>query len=577
MTTSLTRQAERELAAGRVVAAFELLAGAPGLADDLQALQMFAALGLRAGRHVQVRERLEAAVTQSPEDPVRLGLAAAVAHATGDRTAAIGYAGRAIERDPAQTLAAPIVVEGLAEALHVSDAIRVSEACLQRDPGAWGVRLARVFAWMLAGESARALEDAELARAAAPQSLPARMNAGLASLYLDEPAITTLARHASVAAEIPGLRGLKMEERPPYRAGQRPLRIGLVSADLRRHPVGMFIAPLLRHLAPQRVETVAYSDAEPDAATAALRPLAWRWHDTAGLADAALFERIQDDRIDVLVDLGGYTAGARPRLFATRCAPVQLGYLGYLHPLGLKTMDGLVGDTDTLDEQAAEGFEDSLRLATHMLCYEPPAHAPGVLPRAQGPLRFCSFNHLAKLSPATIGLWGRVLQGCPGSTLTLCALGLADAGVRLQLTRRFTAAGVEPDRLKLLPPETDPARFLALYEGADIALDPLPFNGGTTSLQALWQGVPVLTLPGKRMAARMGRSMMKAIGLPEFVARNEEEFVRIATRLGADPAPLAAVRAGLRERMRAAGITDGARFAEGFAAAVEDFASARLG
>lgn len=575
MTTNLIRDARAEIASGRLDVAVALLDAGPNLDQDPDALQLFTSLGLRTGRHALVRQRLQAALATRPDDSGLLGLAAAAAQAAGDKRAALEHAARALAADPAQRFAAPIMVEALANALQVSEAIRVSEACLRLDPAAWGVRLARIFAWLSAGESERACADAELARAAAPESLPARMNCAMTALYLDEPAQATFARHAAVAAGIAALRGKSWRPRTPYAPGLRPLRVGFVSSDLRRHPVGQFIAPVFRHLDPRRAHAVVYSDGAADAHTAVLRALAPDWHHTGGEADAALFDRIQDDRIDVLVDLCGYSAGARPSLFATRCAPTQVGYLGYLHATGLAAMDGLLGDAATLDAAHPDGFEQPLRLPGHLLCYEPPAEAPAVVPRAAGAVRFGSFNHFAKLSPATVDLWSRLLHACAGSTLTLCALGLADPGVRVLITRRFAAAGIDAARLVLLPPETDPARFLARYAAIDIALDPLPFNGGTTSLQALWQGVPVLTLPGERMASRMGRSMLRAIGLDEFVARDAADFVRIGMRFAEDMAALTPLRAGLRERMRGSGLLDGARFADAFTGALEQFAEAR--
>lgn len=573
MLSSLFRRAQAELAAGRTDAAFDLLRTAPDLADDSDALQAFVSLGLRTGRPGVVQRRLQELLAARPADANVLGAAAAITHEAGDPRGALALAARALQSNPAQRVAAPIVVEALANSLQISEAIRVSEACLKRDPGVWGVRLARVFAWMSAGEGARALADAEIASAEAPHSLPARMNRALAALYLDEPADVTHGRHVSVAAGIPGLPGAAMRARDPWRTGARALRVGFVSADLRRHPVGLFMTPLLRNFERGRVESFVYSDASPDAHTAALRGLAHAWHDCRARSDADLFGLIQRDAIDILVDLGGYTAGARPRLFATRCAPLQAAYLGYFHPTALACMDGLIGDEPTLDAAATGARERLLRLPTHLLCYEPPADAPAVRPRAPGAVRFGSFNHLAKLSPSTVALWARTLHACPGSTLTLCALGLADDGVRAQIARRFAAAGIDPSRLNLLRPERDPVRFLELYASIDIALDPLPFNGGTTSLQALWQGVPVLTLPGERMAARLGASMLQAVGLDGFVARDADDFVAIAERRAADVASLAALRSGLRDRMCASGLTDGARFTNAFTDLLERFAA----
>jgi predicted O-linked N-acetylglucosamine transferase (SPINDLY family) len=280
-------------------------------------------------------------------------------------------------------------------------------------------------------------------------------------------------------------------------------------------------------------------------------------------------QRIQDDAVDVLIDLSGHTFGSRPQLLSSRCAPLQLTYLGYLFDTGLAGCDGVIGDAATLPE-GSHSARRPLRLPGSFLCYLPPAQTPPVVERAAGaaPI-FGSFNHLAKLSPQTVALWSRVVNVVPHSRLVLCALGLADAGVRDRIRARFAASGLEPERLELRPPNTDPVSFLAQYGDIDIALDPLPFNGGTTTLQALWQGVPVISCPGERMAARSGLSILDTAGLSRLIAADHDQFVAIASALASDFAWRQELRQTLRQTLGDVGLTDARRFAQAFAGLLE--------
>lgn len=573
MPSTLVSRVQQALAAGRPDLAWSALVSDETLPHDQDALQLLVALGLKNGQAKDVFAYLSHAIEINPEQPRLLALYAALLHETGDKQEAARYSARALALDPGNDIAASLLTETLADNLQISAAIRISETCLARGPRAWGVRLARTFAWMAAGEAARALMDAEMARNAVPHSIAARQNSAMASLYLDEPAAETLHRHRSIAGEIPPLKGVAMSARAAYKRGSRPLRIGFVSPDLRRHPVGDFIAPVFAHLDPTRAQAFVYNDAVGDARTQLLRARIAHWLDTRDWTDAKLFQQIQQDQIDVLIDLAGYTKGARPSLFATRCAPVQIGYLGYLHPTCLRAMDALLGDTFTLATASWPGGETPLKLDRHLLCFEPSAHAPPIVVREGGPTRFGSFNHLAKLSPATVRLWARLLKETPGASLTLCALGLGDAGVRHAIQRRFAAEGCDPGRLQLLAPETDPARFLARYGDIDLALDPLPFNGGTTSLQALWQGVPVLTLPGERMAARIGGSLLQALQMEDYIANDEDDYVRIGSRFDAAALSTRVLRNSLRKRMHDAGLTDGRAFTDDMLEVIEAFST----
>lgn len=569
----LADAAQALVAAGRGGDALRLLDRSPLLSSDDSALRLFASLAVASGQASAAMRRVAEATHRRPGSAVPWSLLAALAREAGHADASRQHARRANAIDPGDDVAATLLVEDAAARLAFGEAIAIATACLALTPDAWGVRLARVFPLLAAGEARAAHEDALAAAHAAPHAVAAWQNVAMTSLYLDDAAEATLSCHQWVSEHLPPVRKAPASPsstpRAAWRPGTRPLHVGLVSPDLRRHPVGELVAPLLLAGEPGRLRWTVYADGAPDALTAKLRPAVDAWRDVRGWRDEDVAAAVRADRIDVLVDLAGHSAGGRPRLFSARCAPLQVGYLGYLHPTGLAAMDAVVGDRWTLPGAGGGGAEAPLRLAGPLWAFVPSSDVPPVPARRPGAVRFGSFNHLAKLSPATVSLWARVLSACPGSSLTLCAIGLADTDVRTRVLRRFIAAGVDPTRVVLLPPEFDAARFLARHDEIDVALDPLPFNGGMTTLQALWQGVPVLTWPGERMAARIGASMLASIGLPEFIARDADDYVGIAAKFAAAPDALRDIRAGLRDRLRGSPLLDAAAFAAGFADALE--------
>ncbi|MBB1061727.1 tetratricopeptide repeat protein [Marilutibacter spongiae] len=575
-------QAHHLLRRGDVGAAIRHLVPAlDASASRPQSLRLLARLALHQQDTALASRTLQAALAASPDDAELHALRAAAAKIAGDPDALEGAARRAVALDPGEPLATALLTEALRERLQVGEAIEVASACLARRPDDWGTRLARADALQFAGEAEAAERDARHA-AGTGGSLQAVQMACSTLLYLDEPApdtpagaarpdaATVLARHRELAAAIPPLR-LPPPPRGGDAPGTRPLRVALLSPDLRRHPVGQFVEPLLAAWDRERIRPFCYSDGVPDAASARLRARCNDWRDIRGEHDMRVIQRLREDRIDVLVDLAGHTHGSRPQVLASRCVPRQFGYLGYLFDTGFETCDGIIGDAFNLPP-ATRSARRPLRLPGSFLCYSPSADAPAVAARAaRGERVFGSFNHLAKLSTRTIALWTRTVLAVPGARLVLCALGLADPATRERIQARFAEAGLPGGRLELRPPVTSslPA-FLAQYADVDIALDPLPFNGGTTTLQALWQGVPVLTLPGQRMAARSGLSILAAAGLSDWVAETEDDFVNRACHLADDGQARIAWRRGLRDRLRDAGSCDAGRFADRFARLLED-------
>ena len=344
----------------------------------------------------------------------------------------------------------------------------------------------------------------------------------------------------------------------------RRLRIGYVSPDLRRHPVGTMLAPVLERHDPRRVETFCYYNYPgADVMTERMRRAAHRWRDIAELDDAAVADAIRADGIDILVDLAGHTRRTRLLVFARRPAPIQVSWLGYFNTTGLATMDYFVTDPASSPPGQERYFVERLaRLPATRFCYEPPEFQPEVnaLPaRSRGHVTFGCLNALAKVGDRVLALWARILGAVPGARLLLQAAALNDPLVQRDFRARAAAHGIAAERLELRP--FVPVELAAhAYHDIDVALDPFPFCGGMTSLDALWMGVPVVTLPQIMIAGRQGASMLANLGLPELIAADEATYISIAAGLAHDFDRLAALRAGLRERFRRSPLADFVRF-----------------
>lgn len=346
------------------------------------------------------------------------------------------------------------------------------------------------------------------------------------------------------------------------RGGDRRLRVGYLSPDFRTHSVAWFLGPLLAAHDRAAFEIVGYSDvAEPDATTARLAARCDRWRAVHGLDDDALAAMIRADGIDILVDLAGHTADNRLPVFARRPAPLQATWLGYPNTTGLAAIDFRLTDAvaDPPGRGDADHSERLVRLDRPFLCYDPPALEPP--PRGPGPLTFGSFNALAKLSPATLAAWAAILTAVPEARLLLKARGFADPETADGWHARFAAAGIAPDRLELVGRVAATEGHLARYAEVDVGLDPFPYNGTTTTMEALAMGVPVIALAGTRHSGRVGAAILGPLGLGDLVAGDVAAYVATAVRLARDGAWRAGLRATLPERLRASLLCDAGSFA----------------
>jgi protein O-GlcNAc transferase len=354
---------------------------------------------------------------------------------------------------------------------------------------------------------------------------------------------------------------------------ERRLKVGYLSADFRRHSVAYFIEPVIAAHDRGAVQVTLYSAVRrPDPTTERIHGTADRWRDIVRLSDAAVAHLVEDDGIDILVDLAGHTAGNRLGVFALRPAPVQATWIGYPDITGLRTIGWRITDAvaDPDGDDNHHPSESLMRLADGFLCYRPPGEAPPIAPPPSGrdgPITFASFNALAKISADTVALWARVLDAVPRSRLLIKTELLGDAESRARLLRAFAERGILEQRLELIGYVPDVGGHLAAYGRVDIALDTIPYNGTTTTMEALWMGCPVVTLCGDRHATRVGASILTRARLPDLIAETPDAFVRIAAGLAAARPRLAALRAGLRDRLNETTLIDAARFTRGVEAA----------
>ncbi|MBL8672636.1 MAG: tetratricopeptide repeat protein [Alphaproteobacteria bacterium] len=346
----------------------------------------------------------------------------------------------------------------------------------------------------------------------------------------------------------------------------RTLTIGYVSPDLRHHSVATFLLPVLRAHDRERHRIILYAaNPRPDAMTEKLAAAADGFRLIAHAGDEEAEATVRADGVDVLVDLAGHTAGNRLTLFARRPAPVQLTWLGYPYATGLEAFDARLSDA-IADPPGSDrpGLEPTWRLAGgfHAFVADAELPEPGPLPCAAGqPPVFGSFNMLPKLTGATIELWAQVLRAVPAARLVLKSHGLDDRETADRVQAAFTGRGIAADRVECVGYLPDRAAHLALYGRIDVALDPFPYNGTTTTCEALAMGVPVVTLAGALHPGRVGASLLDAVGMPELVARDQESYVSIARNLVSDRANLAVIRAGLRSRLARSRLGDARRLA----------------
>ncbi|MCC7167940.1 MAG: tetratricopeptide repeat protein, partial [Rhodospirillales bacterium] len=471
---------------------------------------------------------------------------------------------QAIEIDPAYAPAYDNLGTLLQLDGRLDESAQLHEKAIALDPNRAGARVNLANALMAEGRIPGALAALRWAMMMRPDDPVAHQNLLMGMNYDETCSAASLAAESRRWGDRFG-GGLAA---PSYGNGteaERGLRVGFVSADFRRHSVAYFLEPALEALAGDRITSVLYSDVtRPDGVTQRLQKLAQEWRDLAGVSDHALAELVRKDGIDILVDLSGHTAGNRLLAFARAPAPVQLSWLGYpattgLAAIGWRLTDGFA-DPEGMSE--ADHSERLYRLPG-FLCDRPDADAPEPSPLPalpNGHVTFGSFNALAKLSERDVGLMAAILKKVAGSKLLLKARPLADPGVKKRVIERFARHAIEPERLELIGRAESIGEHLGLYGRIDVALDPVHYNGTTTTCEALWMGVPVVTLAGNRHASRVGASLLSRANLKEDITASDAAYVERAAQLAGDLDALANRRASLRAALKASPLLDAPAF-----------------
>jgi protein O-GlcNAc transferase len=343
----------------------------------------------------------------------------------------------------------------------------------------------------------------------------------------------------------------------------RPLRVAYLSQAFCNHSAGHFLLPIIESHDAPLIHVSCYSRTrDDDELTARFRAASQGWCDATSMTDAQLADRLRADRIDIAVDTTGQTSDSMLGALLSRPAPVQMTYLGYPNTTGLPVIDYRIVDSTT-DPAGYERLstERLIRLDPCFLCYSPPPHAGPVAERAVGaPLTFGSFNTNAKLSPSTIKTWAGVLRAVPGSRLLLKNGSFSQPAVAALRVRQFEGLGIDPARIEIMPGTSTKREHLEAYARVDVAIDSFPYNGTTTTVEALWMGVPVVCLAGRSHVSRVGMSLLTTLGLGDLVADDAEGYIRIAAAVAGDAARRTELRATLRSRISGSALMDGAGF-----------------
>jgi protein O-GlcNAc transferase len=564
---------------------------------------------LASGRPGKAAASFQAAVARAPDSPEAHGGLATALKAAGRLGEAIEAYGRAIALRPAFADAHNNLGTALKEAGRIEDAEASYRRAVEhapRHPVAWS-NLANALT--VQGRYDEAIAAYRHALELAPDNPDVRYN--LANTLVEHGAFDEAEAHfrAVVAARpdhVPAWRNLLYvvclnPERTPQqvleahrlwgdrlaaavgtraraahpnpRDPERVLHVGYLSPDFRAHAVAAFLEPVLRHHDPAAVAVTCYASVpRPDAVTERLKGLGHRWRDVHALPDAAVAEQVSADGIDLLVDLAGHTHGSRLSVLALKPAPVQATYLGYPTTTGLEAVDYRLTDR-WADPEGAEtpAVERTERIEGGFCCFQPADAAPPVGPlpaRKNGHVTFGSLANTVKIHPGVVALWARVLDAVPGARLRLCRSTFDSPHMAARFRDAFGDHGIAPERVECVGRRgMDKAGFLGHYGDLDIALDTFPYAGHTTTCEALWMGVPLVTLAGDAFISRVGASILNMAGLEHLVAGDPDAFVAAARALADDLDGLEALRASLRERLAASPLLDAPGFARRLEAA----------
>lgn len=555
------------------------------------------------GQGEAAREVLERAIGLEPRNADAHYLLGLVLEGSGDLDGAIRHLGLAVECKPDFVFAWRDLCRTFFQAGRIEEARRAVERGLAVEPRSADLLLYRGNINLHEKSYRQAVESYRQVLAIQPDNAVAYANLGKAcmeqgdvesaiihyrrALALDDGAVSLEARSSLLFARsyqpddtpqaylaeaqqygaLLAARARPFVDWPADTGPEMPLRVGMVSGDFLLHPVGHFLESVLASLDPAKLELVAYPTVtKEDALTARIKPRFAAWHPLAALDDATAAARIRDDGIQVLVDLSGHTSNNRLPLFAWKPAPVQVSWLGFFSSTGVPGMDYLLADPYSVPDSDRSQFTETIwYLPDTRLCFTPPAEASELPVTALPALReghvcFSSFQNPSKLNDAVLAAWSRILRALPQARLRVQNKQMGDAEARSRFLERCAHAGIDPARVDAAKPGSR-ADYLAAHAEVDLVLDTFPYPGGTTTCEALWMGVPTLTLAGTTMLGRQGAAMMRCVGLGDWVAADVDDYVAKAVSFAGRLDELARLRAGLRAQAARSPLFDAPRFA----------------
>jgi predicted O-linked N-acetylglucosamine transferase (SPINDLY family) len=523
------------------------------------------------GNALRVRGRLDEAVA-SCKTALRLNPAYAAAHLNlgltlhqqGKHDEAIGHYRQALAIRPDD----PVIHNNLGNALQLKGnlvaAMEHYRSALALDPGYADAYSNLGGAQLAAASLNAAIESYRRALAIRPDFLEGHSNLLFALTFAPDQGLAYVEEARRYGAKV-AAQAVPYTAWKARRPAEGPLRVGLVSGDLNAHPVSFFLENIVAQLDKAKIELVAYpTQAHEDDMTARLKQHFAQWTPLTGLSDQAAAERIHADGIHILIDLAGHTAHNRLPVFGWKPAPVQVSWLGYWASTGVPGMDYLLADLASAPDAQRDQFTETVwRLPDTRFCFTAPAARIEVtsLPALRnGHVTFGSFQNMAKLDDAALALWGRVLRSMPTARLRLQSKQMGEPDARSSLQQRLARSGIAAERVDLAGP-ANREQYLAAHSEVDIILDSFPFPGGTTTCEALWMGVPTLTLAGNTLVSRQGVSLLSCAGLADWIAQDQDEYVAKALAHGAGLDRLAQLRAGLRQQVMNSPLFDAPRFA----------------
>ena len=539
--------------------------------DDLEALNLKAIIHAELGQAAQAESGWRALLARRPQDKHTLNNLGRLMQKTGRHAEALDLLQRAVTHHPQHPDAHMNLGVALDEVGRHADAMQSYRNCLALQPGNAQALFNVGKLQQDMADYAAATDSYQRALQVNPRHEGALANLGFVHHYKAsfDPAV-----HRDLVREQGRKAFPTLAPRPVPRPHAGPLRVGLVSGDLRFHPVGFFLASMLPWVDRDRLCLVAYDNGRRhDGMTAHLRKSFSAWHDISLLGNEAVRQQIAQDQIDVLMDLSGFTEGHRLTLFAERPAPLLVSWLGYFATTGLPAIDFVLADPACVPPGEEALFVERVwRLPATRFCLNPPTLPPEnpVTPApmlARGHVSFGCFQNLAKVNRRVLDVWRRLLTALPNATLRLQSRQLSDAAQRAHFTARLREAGLPLARIELVGAQKF-EDYLAAHQGVDIILDTFPYPGGTTTAEALWMGVPTVSLALPGMLGRQGQGILTVAGLSDWVANDEDDYLRIACHWAQRPAALNALRLGLRAQVAGSPLFDGRRFANDFATAL---------